>query len=111
RFATASAAPDDEEAAADTGFLRDRLEKWCENGLARIEADLEDLQMHKAVRNLTRLFERIQDFEKRVVKRRGQLSKADAEAQLRALTLLFQALVPFAPHAGEALLQEAQVPV
>ena len=30
-----------------------------------------ELQMHKAVRNITRLFERIQDFEKRVVKRRG----------------------------------------
>ena len=29
-----------------------------------------DLQMHKAVRNVTRLFERIQDFEKRVVKPR-----------------------------------------
>ena len=32
-----------------------------------------ELQMHKAVRNVTRLFERIQDFEKRVVKRRGRL--------------------------------------
>ena len=44
--------------------------------------------MHKAVRNLTRLFERIQDFEKRVVKRRGQLDRADAEAQVAALVLL-----------------------
>ena len=47
-------------------FMRERLRKWCDNGLARITADLEDLQMHKAVRNVTRLFERIQDFEKRV---------------------------------------------
>lgn len=62
--------------------------------------------MHKAVRNVTRLFERIQDFEKRVVKRRGELSRADAEARLRALRLLAEALVPFAPHAGEALLLE-----
>jgi hypothetical protein len=60
--------------------------------------------MHKAVRNVTRLFERIQDFEKRVVKRRGQLSRADAEAQVEALVLLAEALVPFAPHAGETLL-------
>ena len=44
--------------------------------------------MHKAVRNITRLFERIQDFEKRVVKRRGQLDRADAEAQVAALVLL-----------------------
>jgi len=60
--------------------------------------------MHKAVRNVTRLFERIQDFEKRVVKRRGELNRADAEALLAALELLARVLVPFAPHLGEALL-------
>jgi leucyl-tRNA synthetase len=97
-------AAEDAEAAADTAFMRDRLDKWCENGLSRIESDLEALQMHKAVRNLTRLFERIQDFEKRVLDRRGRLSREDAEAQVRALALLAEALVPFAPHAGEALL-------
>jgi len=99
----------DEEAAADTEHLRDRLRKWCENGLARITADVEALQMHKAVRNITRLFERIQDFEKRVVKRRGSLGRADAEAQLAALVLLARTLVPFAPHTAEALLVAAGV--
>ena len=84
--------------------MRDRLRKWCENGLERITADTEELQMHKAVRNITRLFERIQDFEKRVVKRRGQLDRADAEAQIAALVLLARALAPFAPHAAEELL-------
>ena len=88
RFAALEDAPDDEEAAADTEFMRERLRKWCENGLARITDDLEELQMHKAVRNVTRLFERIQDFEKRVVKRRGQLDRADAEALAEALVLL-----------------------
>jgi len=96
----------DAEAAADTEFMRDRLCKWCDNGLARITADLEELQMHKAIRNVTRLFERVQDFEKRVVKRRGELSRADAEAQLAALDLLARVLVPFAPHMAEALLLE-----
>jgi leucyl-tRNA synthetase len=108
RFATLAGTPDDVEAAADTAFLRERLRKWCENGLGRIEADVEELQMHKAVRNVTRLFERIQDFEKRVVKRRGELSRADAEAEVEALRLLAEALVPFAPHAGEALLESAR---
>jgi leucyl-tRNA synthetase len=84
--------------------MRDRLRKWCDNGLARITDDTEQLQMHKAVRNITRLFERIQDFEKRVVKRRGQLGRADAEAQIAALALLAQALAPFAPHVAEELL-------
>ncbi len=94
----------DAEAAADTEHMRDRLRKWCENGLARITEDTAELQMHKAVRNITRLFERIQDFEKRVLARRGQLDRADAEAQLAALELLARTLRPFAPHAAEELL-------
>jgi leucyl-tRNA synthetase len=94
----------DPEAAADTEHMRDRLRKWCDNGLERITADVEQLQMHKAVRNITRLLERIQDFEKRVVKRRGQLDRADADAQLAALALLARTLVPFAPHVAEELL-------
>ncbi|HXR31294.1 MAG TPA: class I tRNA ligase family protein [Solirubrobacterales bacterium] len=105
RFATLDEAPEDADAAADTKFMRDRLGKWCENGLSRIVDDLEQLQMHKAVRNLTRLFERIQDFEKRVLKRRGQLSRADAQAQVDALVGLAQALEPFAPHLAEHLLE------
>jgi leucyl-tRNA synthetase len=107
RFAAVGEAPEDAEAAADTEFMRERLVKWCDNGLARITADLEELQMHKAVRNVTRLFERIQDFEKRVVKRRGALSRADAEAQVAALLLLVRTLAPFAPHFAEALLLAA----
>jgi leucyl-tRNA synthetase len=94
----------DPDAAADTEHMRDRLRKWCENGLARITADTEQLQMHKSIRNITRLFERIQDFEKRVIKRRGQLDRADAEAQLAALALLARTLAPFAPHLAEDLL-------
>ena len=104
RFEGVTGAPEDPEAAGDTAFMRERLCKWADNGLARITADLEELQMHKAVRNVTRLFERIQDFEKRVIARRGELGRADAEAQVAALLLLARALTPFAPHAGEALL-------
>ena len=104
RFAALEGTPHDEAAAADTAHMRDRLRKWCENGLARIGEDVEQLQMHKAVRNITRLFERIQDFEKRVVKRRGQLDRADAEAQIDALVLLARVLAPFAPHTAEELL-------
>jgi leucyl-tRNA synthetase len=107
RFARLEEAPEDAEAAADNEFLRERLRKWCDNGLSRITADLEQLQMHTAVRNVTRLFERIQDFEKRVLKRRGTLSRADAEAQVAALVLLARTLAPFAPHAAEELLLAA----
>jgi leucyl-tRNA synthetase len=99
----------DPEAAADTEHMRDRLRKWCENGLEKITEDVERLQMHKAIRNITRLFERIQDYEKRVLQRRGQLDRADAEAQLAALALLARTLVPFAPHIAEELLVAAGV--
>jgi leucyl-tRNA synthetase len=103
-IAAAAAAPDDPEAAADTAFLRERLGKWCDNGLERIAADLEELQMHKAVRNVTRMLERIKDYEKRVAERRGQLGREDFEALLEALALLARTLSPFAPHIAEELL-------
>ncbi|HEX5929515.1 MAG TPA: class I tRNA ligase family protein [Solirubrobacterales bacterium] len=104
RFAALDGLAHDPEAAADTEHMRDRLRKWCENGLERITDDVATLQMHKAIRDITRLFERIQDFEKRVVQRREQLDRADAEAQIAALVLLAQALAPFAPHTAEELL-------
>jgi leucyl-tRNA synthetase len=109
RLAALDSHQHDPEAAADTEHMRDRLRKWCDNGLERITADTRELQMHKSIRNITRLFERIQDFEKRVVKRRGQLDRADAEAQVAALVLLARTLVPFAPHTAEELLVAAGV--
>src|SRR5881394_633179 len=100
----AAAAPEDAEAAADTAFIRERLGKWCDNGVERITSDLEELQMHKAVRNVTRLLERIKDYEKRILQRRGQLSREDYETLLEALALLARTLSPFAPHIAEELL-------
>jgi leucyl-tRNA synthetase len=103
-IAAAAEAPEDAEAAADTAFIRERLGKWCESGVGRTAADLEELQMHKAVRNVTRLLERIKDYEKRIVKRRGRLSSEDFETLLEALVLLARTLSPFAPHIAEELL-------
>ncbi|HVC06567.1 MAG TPA: class I tRNA ligase family protein [Solirubrobacterales bacterium] len=104
RFAALEQAPVAAEVAADTQFLRERLGKWCANGLERITGDLEDLQMHRAVRDATRLFDRVQDFEKRVLARRGVLCSEDAEAQVSALVLLAQVLAPLTPHLAEELL-------
>src|SRR5262249_16158283 len=103
-IAAAAEAPEDPEAAADTAFIRERLAKWCDNGVGRIAADLEELQMHKAVRNVTRLLERIKDYEKGIVQRRERLSREDCEALLEALALLARTLSPFAPHIAEELL-------
>ncbi len=104
RVAASAEASEDSEAAAETAFIRERLVKWCDNGIARITADFEELQMHKAVRNATRLLERIQDYEKRILERRGELGREDFEALLGALTLLAQVLAPLVPHVAEQLL-------
>jgi leucyl-tRNA synthetase len=92
------------EPVKDTSeHLRQRLEKWCETAVEKITEEMESLEMHSAVRNVMRLFDRIKDFEKRVIARQGELSRADSDALLDALTLLAQLLGPFAPHLAEEL--------
>jgi len=64
---------------------------------------MEALEMHTAVRNVMRLFDRIKDFEKRAVGRQGELSDANLAALLDALAVLAQMLAPFTPHLAEDL--------
>ena len=60
--------------------------------------------MHSAVRNVMRLFDRIKDFEKRVLARAGRArAAANLEALVEALTVLAQMLGPLAPHLAEEL--------
>jgi leucyl-tRNA synthetase len=103
RFVELDGARHDPEKAAETEKQREKLRGWCENGLGRIADDTAELQMHKSIRNLTRLFERIQQFEKQL-KKRGQLDRVDAEALVVAILLLARALQPFAPHTAEQIL-------
>jgi leucyl-tRNA synthetase len=103
RFVELEGSKHDPEKAAATEKQREKLRSWCENGLQRVAEDTADLQMHKAIRNLTRLFERIQQFEQQL-KKKGQLDTADAEALVAAILLLARALQPFAPHASEGIL-------
>jgi leucyl-tRNA synthetase len=95
------------EPVADTSeHLRLRLSKWTETAVEKITEELSELEMHSAVRNVMRLFDRIKDFEKRVIARQGALGPADHEALIEALTLLAQLLGPFAPHMAEELWME-----
>jgi leucyl-tRNA synthetase len=103
RFVELDGAKHDPEKAAETEKQREKLRGWCQNGLARVADDTAELQLHKSIRNLTRLFERIQQFEKQL-KKRGQLDRVDAEALVAAILLLARALQPFAPHAAEQIL-------
>jgi leucyl-tRNA synthetase len=104
--ALAGPAPADEaeEPGRDmTEHLRRKLAQWSENAVSRTTADMEALEMHSAVRNVMRLFDRIKDFEKRVSEREGRVAGADHEAMLGALAVLVQMLGPLAPHIAEEL--------
>ncbi len=100
----ASGEGSDAEPVRDTSeHLRLKLSQWCEKGAEKITQDMEGLEMHSAVRNVMRLFDRVKDFDKRVVARQGALGRADNDALLEALALLSQLLGPFAPHMAEEL--------
>jgi leucyl-tRNA synthetase len=94
----------DGEPRQDTSeHLRARLAKWCEAAVEKTTEEMEQLEMHSAVRNVMRLFDRIRDFEKRVLARDGRLGRANGEALIDALTLLAQLLGPLTPHLAEEL--------
>ncbi|HEY7831895.1 MAG TPA: class I tRNA ligase family protein [Solirubrobacteraceae bacterium] len=96
--------PLDDKRAYETEHLRRRLEKWCDTAIEKVGEDMRELEMHKAVRNLMRLLDRIKDFEDKVLARTGgELGGQNHELLMRALAALAQMLVPFAPHSGEEL--------
>jgi leucyl-tRNA synthetase len=104
----AAGTPDEPDSADEpirdtTEHLRLKLSQWSERAVENITADMESLEMHSAVRNVMRLFDRIKDYEKRVLARQEALSDADTEALLQALSLLAQLLGPFAPHIAEEM--------
>ncbi len=86
-----------------TEHLRLKLGQWCEKAVEKTTEDMEALEIHSAVRNVMRLFDRIKDYEKRVLAREQRLGQADGEALLAALSTLAQLLGPLAPHVAEEL--------
>jgi leucyl-tRNA synthetase len=93
-----------------TEHLRKRLEQWTETAVEKITEDTRELEMHSAVRNVMRLFDRIKDYEKRVIAKRGGLCAEDHDALIAALQTLARVLLPFAPHIAEELLSASQPP-
>jgi leucyl-tRNA synthetase len=83
--------------------LRVKLAQWCEAAVERTTADMEAIELHSAVRNVMRLFDRIKDFEKRVLAREPALAAANLEALTAALGVLVGMLAPFTPHMAEEL--------
>jgi leucyl-tRNA synthetase len=86
-----------------TEHLRLKLRQWCEKAVEKTTEDMEALETHSAVRNVMRLFDRIKDYEKRVLAREQRLGRADGDALLHALSTLAQLLGPLAPHIAEEL--------
>jgi leucyl-tRNA synthetase len=94
---------DGEPVRDNTEHFRAQLSKWCAAGVEKITEDMEGLEIHSAVRNVMRLFDRIKDFEKRVLTRQEHLSRANLDALLEALGVLAQTLGPLTPHLAEEL--------
>jgi leucyl-tRNA synthetase len=86
-----------------TEHLRLKLSQWCIAAVERVTEDMTSLEMHSAVRNVMRLFDRIKDFEKRVLARESELGPANTDVLLQALSVLAQMLGPLAPHLAEEL--------
>ena len=86
-----------------TEHLRQRLGKWTETAVEKVTKDMEALELHSAARNCMRLFDRIKDFEKRVLAREPELSPTNQQAIKEALAILAQLLAPMTPHIGEEL--------
>jgi leucyl-tRNA synthetase len=99
----AASQPEPEAARDTTEHLRRKLAQWCEKAVEKTTAEMESLETHSAVRNVMLLFDRIKDFEKRVLTRQPQLSAADRAALNEALEVLVQMLGPLAPHLSEEL--------
>jgi leucyl-tRNA synthetase len=107
----APTAGEDEEPVRDTTeHLRLKLSQWSAAAVEKVTEDMVGLEMHSAVRNLMRLFDRIKDFEKRVLARQPELGEANVQALLEALTTLAQMLGPLAPHIAEELCLELGQP-
>ncbi len=101
--AVAPEAPGAEPARDTTEHLRLKLSQWCDAAVERTTEDMAALEIHSAVRNVMRLFDRIKDFEKRVLAREPALAAANHEALIDALAVLAQLLGPLAPHLAEEL--------
>jgi len=92
-----------DQARDTTEHLRLKLAQWTERGVQKITEEMLALEMHSAVRDVMRLFDRIKDYEKRVLARSEELGAANRDALLDALTVLAQLLAPLAPHIAEEL--------
>jgi leucyl-tRNA synthetase len=87
----------------DGDGLRRRLASWCDTAIERVTENLERLDLHRATRNVVELLSRIEDYEARVVRHRGEVTGADREAATVAVSTLVRLLAPITPTLAEEL--------
>jgi leucyl-tRNA synthetase len=91
-------------AAADVADpLQRRLARWCSTAVERVRENLENVDLHRATRNVVTLFVRIEDFEARAFAARGGLNDSDRIAVANALVVLVDLLSPLAPALADEL--------
>lgn len=86
---------------------RRRLADWCRTATARVTENYESLELHKATRNIMKLLDAIEAFERRVLQSRGDLTESDRDAIALALVTLLQLTAPVTPHIAEELWHRA----
>lgn len=100
-----------DDARIDTSDgLRRRLASWCDTAVGRIGENLDGFELHRATRNAVELFQRIQDFEQRVVTHRGEVAGPDHDASAAALATLISLLAPLTPGLADELSAGAEWP-
>ena len=82
---------------------RRRLGRHCDVALDRVGAHMDALDVHRAVRETTGLFERIDDFANDPGAKGWNTPDEDDLAEAAALLLLTRLIAPFAPHIAEEL--------
>jgi len=87
--------------------LRSRLASWCETATTKITENFDTLELQRATRNVILMLTRIEDFERRVLAQRSELTEHDQEALSAALRRLLQLLAPLSPHIAAELRQRA----
>lgn len=83
--------------------FRRRLLSCYQAAQKKLERSFEDQQFHLVVKNLIMLFERLEQFEEDVRRRRGELNPLDRQARALVAGAVLLYMAPLAPHVSEEL--------
>lgn len=88
--------------------LRRRLVAWCNTAIYKMTQNMEAFEMHRAVRNIMLLLDRIEEFQRRAEARPAGADALDRQATMGALVILLRLLAPVAPHVAQEICARAE---